>query len=178
MGVVTELKKVNGEVLRIIDGEYVIGANSGCFSSPKPCRKIINGEYLVEGECGDECEKRCSYRIEYKNNGYYICFIDNLPEGAVKKTKTDTVFFYDLPFQISNAPCDTHTYPISLQFLPVDYYEDEEYIYFEKGWVACDVCKNGGRMLCIDKLREELNCYKKYLRFPKDKAIKLANQPC
>ena len=53
MGVVTEIKKANGEVMRIIDGEYVIGASSGCFSSPKPCRKVINGEYLVEGECDE-----------------------------------------------------------------------------------------------------------------------------
>ena len=48
MGKVTEIRKANGEVMRIIDGEYVIGAGSGCFSSPKPCRKIIGGEYLVE----------------------------------------------------------------------------------------------------------------------------------
>jgi len=54
MGKVTEIKKANGEVMRIIDGEYVIGAGSGCFSSPKPCRKIINGEYLVEGEYGEK----------------------------------------------------------------------------------------------------------------------------
>jgi len=54
MGKVTEIRKANGEVMRIIDGEYVIGAGSGCFSSPKPCRKIINGEYLVEGECEEE----------------------------------------------------------------------------------------------------------------------------
>jgi len=51
MGKVTEIKKANGEVMRIIDGEYVIGASSGCFANPSPCRKIINGEYLVEGEC-------------------------------------------------------------------------------------------------------------------------------
>ena len=57
MGVVTEIKKANGEVMRIIDGEYVIGASSGCFSSPKPCRKVINGEYLVEGECESKCKE-------------------------------------------------------------------------------------------------------------------------
>jgi hypothetical protein len=52
MGVVTEIKKANGEVMRIIDGEYVIGASSGCFSSPNPhlYTEIINGEYLVEKE--------------------------------------------------------------------------------------------------------------------------------
>ena len=53
MGKVTEIRKANGEVMRIIDGEYVIGANSGCFANPSPCRKIINGEYLVEGECNE-----------------------------------------------------------------------------------------------------------------------------
>jgi len=52
MGKVTEIKKANGEIMRIIDGEYVIGASSGCFSSPKPCRKIINGEYVIN-KCFD-----------------------------------------------------------------------------------------------------------------------------
>ena len=48
---VSEIKKANGEVMRIIDGEYVIGANSGCFANPSPCRKVINGNYLVERKC-------------------------------------------------------------------------------------------------------------------------------
>ena len=73
MGKVTEIKKANGEVMRIIDGEYVIGANSGCFANPSPCRKIINGEYLVEEECeGYKSEFiSCILKEESNSLGHY-----------------------------------------------------------------------------------------------------------
>ena len=63
---VSEIKKANGEVMRIIDGEYVIGANGGCFNNPSPCRKVINGNYLVERKCG--CSGGCIYD-EYYDGG-------------------------------------------------------------------------------------------------------------
>lgn len=85
---VREIKKANGEVLRIIDGEYVIGANSGCFSSPSPCRKIINGEYLVEEECKYGCDAIIfnSYLNDFTKDGS-LCekFSDTQPcEGEPK----------------------------------------------------------------------------------------------
>ena len=48
MGKITELRKANGEVLRIIDGEYVIGAGASCQNKVKCPTKIINGGYAVE----------------------------------------------------------------------------------------------------------------------------------
>ncbi len=40
------IKKADGTSMTIIDGEYVIGANSGCFSDVN-CKKIINGQYVI-----------------------------------------------------------------------------------------------------------------------------------
>jgi len=58
---ITEIKKANGEIMRIIDGEYVIGAGSGCFASPKPYRKTIKGEFLVERNYVDNNENCVDY---------------------------------------------------------------------------------------------------------------------
>ncbi len=84
MGKVTEIRKANGEVMRIIDGEYVIGANSGCFANPSPCRKIIKGEYLVE------CE-RCSGKI-YENRYEILLSRSELPVG---ETMPDFEFLFE-----------------------------------------------------------------------------------
>jgi len=69
MGKVTEIKKANGEVMRIIDGEYVIGAGSGCFANPSPCRKIIGEEYLIE-----RCINNCSKCFSGKEGGLVYLF--------------------------------------------------------------------------------------------------------
>ena len=82
MGVVTEIKKANGEVMRIIDGEYVIGASSGCFSSPKPCRKVINGEYLVEGECDEIICNEC-----WDNTAAYLQYIERIERISEEEFK-------------------------------------------------------------------------------------------
>ncbi len=56
MGKVTEIRKANGEVMKVIDGKYVIGASSGCFSTASLCKKIIKGGYLME-KCINNCSK-------------------------------------------------------------------------------------------------------------------------
>jgi len=97
MGKVTEIRKANGEVMRIIDGEYVIGANSGCFANPSPCRKIINGEYLVEGCEGGERYKpqfiSCIFKEEFDTSVHYeeSCFY-------VKDEKIEDITMIKEPF--------------------------------------------------------------------------------
>ena len=41
----------SGRVLRIIDGEYVIGAGGACKDGDCKKRKIIEGGYVVESDC-------------------------------------------------------------------------------------------------------------------------------
>ena len=102
MGVVAELKKANGEVLRIIDGEYVIGANSGCFGSPKPCRKVINGEYLVERECNkkDNKDNNENNIIEcWDNTAAYLEYIDRIERISKEE-------FEELKSNFENNNCE------------------------------------------------------------------------
>jgi len=113
MGVVTELKKANGEVLRIIDGEYDRTNYSGCFSSPKPSRKILNGEYLVEGECDDIAYTPC----------------DNLNE----------LIFYKKAFAVWTVPgLDYYVIEIGAVY-ECEYYEIDDFIDYLDGLIDIDV---------------------------------------
>jgi hypothetical protein len=110
---VTELKKANGEVLRIIDGEYVIGAGASCQNKVKCPTKIISGGYVVEsckslktrfftitddkqlviGVDGVDYESWYSNAIKYVN---YNNFLDNVTHKQHKNTDYSSLYFVTL----------------------------------------------------------------------------------
>ena len=55
---VTEMRYKSGRVLRIINGEYVIGAGGACQNKIKCAKKVFNG-YVVR-RCGNSDELDCS----------------------------------------------------------------------------------------------------------------------
>jgi len=80
---VTEIKYKSGRVLRIIDGEYIIGAGGSCNNKVLCPKKIFNG-YVVR-RCGSDdeldCSGGCIYDEEFYSNDDEIYLNDrNLNE--------------------------------------------------------------------------------------------------
>ena len=84
---VTEMRYKSGRVLRIIDGEYVIGAGGSCKNEIKCPKKVFNG-YVVR-KCSDDI--KCS-DDDIKCDNVYI--IDNNPNGNVYYEKNGCIGYY------------------------------------------------------------------------------------
>jgi len=112
MGKITELRKANGEVLRIIDGEYVIGAGASCQNKVRCPTRIISGSYVVEscgkktrfftitddkqlvmGVDGYDYEGWISNAIKYIN---YDNFLDNVTIKKEKNTNYSQLYLVTL----------------------------------------------------------------------------------
>ena len=135
MGKITELKKANGEVLRIIDGEYVIGAGASCQNKVRCPTRIISGSYVVES-CGKKTrfftitdDKQLVVGVDgYDFEGWgsdYIRYVnyDNFLDNVIHKqhNNTDNSYYYFVTlkkgeFRIEDDYYDYVTFPDDLEF--------------------------------------------------------------